>query len=495
MAEIVALPNAMTPDQLEMLGDEIATFAARIDAAEHALITRLRLFDAYDAWASRGFLSCAHWLSWRVGVGLKAAREKVRVARALATLEKVDALFSHGELSYSKVRAITRVATPETEQDFIDIALHATAAQIERFTRAYKRSVEISDGLAEQPRSQRRFVRRTETLGGMIRIEMQLPPEEATVIWDAMMSASDGASGAEASAEASPGAGDSADPEQQRADAIVNVAQGYLKHRPRTLGSGYELVVITSKEQLDQGRGGVGGFLRDGTPVPLHVARRLACDSARIDVVVGEHGELLDVGRSTRSIPSAIGRALWLRDGGCRVPGCGRKQHLHGHHIHGWAEGGPTRLSNLVLVCPGHHRMIHEGTLFTEIRSGKIVFSDQQGRGIPATPKSAATGQDLEELELFLRDADLHIDSSINEPKWDGAPMDLADSLAWMFIADPGPYPQAPAPSRARSTPATTTDPSPPQTQSPPPPATPAAASAETTTTTRATAQPRSPRS
>jgi hypothetical protein len=84
--------------------------------------------------------------------------------------------------------------------------------------------------------------------------------------------------------------------------------------------------------------------LRDGTPVPLHAARMLACDSARIDVVVGEHGELLDVGRSTRTIPSAIGCALWLRDGGCRVPGCGRKQHLHAHHIQGWAEGGPTRL-------------------------------------------------------------------------------------------------------------------------------------------------------
>jgi hypothetical protein len=439
----------MTPDQLESLGDEIATFAARIDVAEHALITRLRVFDAHDAWASAGFLSCAHWLSWRVGVGLKAAREKVRVARALATLEKVDGLFSRGELSYSKVRAITRVATPEIEQDFIDIAANATAAQIERLTRAYKRSVEISDGADEQPRSQRRFVRRAETLGGMIRIEMQLPPEEAAVVWDAMMSASDGVSApgpsdTEASAEATASqagaqlalANDNDEPEQRRADAIVNVARTYLKHRPRTLGSGYELVVITSKEQLEHGHAGVGGFLRDGTPVPLHVAQMLACDSARIDVMVGEHGDVLDVGRRTRSIPSAIGRALWLRDGGCRVPGCGRKRHLHGHHIKGWAAGGPTSLSNLVLVCPGHHRMIHEGTLCAEIRDGKLMFVDKKGRNIPAAPACSATGNDLEELELFLREADLHIDPSMSMPKWDGVPMDLADSLAWMFIAD-----------------------------------------------------------
>jgi hypothetical protein len=451
MSEIAAFRDVMTPDQLEALGDEIATFGARIDVAEHALITRLRLFDAHEAWASCGFLSCAHWLSWRVGVGLKAAREKVRVARALGDLEKIDALFSRGELSYSKVRAITRVATPESEQDFIDMAMHATAAQIERLTRSYQRSLELAADPSEQPRSQRRFVRRTETLGGMIRIEMQLPPEEAAIVWDAMLSASDQAdtpaapeAPAEASDEASAGAAvpqlafahDSEEPEQQRADAIVNVARAYLKHRPRTLGSGYELVVITSKQQLEHGPGGVGGFLRDGTPVPLHVARTLACDSARIDVMVGDHGELLDVGRSTRSIPSAIGRALWLRDGGCRVPGCGRKQHLHGHHIKGWAEGGPTSLSNLVLVCPGHHRMIHEGTLGADIRDGKIVFSDQRGRNIPAAPPSAATGDDLEALELFLRDADLHIDPSMTMPKWDGVPMDLAESLAWMFIAD-----------------------------------------------------------
>jgi hypothetical protein len=82
--------------------------------------------------------------------------------------------------------------------------------------------------------------------------------------------------------------------------------------------------------------------MRDGTPVPLHVARMLACDGSRVDVTFGEQGELLDIGRSTRAIPSAIGRALWIRDGGCRVPGCDHKRHLHGHHIQPWAKGGPA---------------------------------------------------------------------------------------------------------------------------------------------------------
>jgi hypothetical protein len=80
--------------------------------------------------------------------------------------------------------------------------------------------------------------------------------------------------------------------------------------------------------------------------------------------------------------------------------------------------------------------MIHEGTLCAAVQTGKLVFSDKRGRNIPAAPCSAATGQDLEELELFLRDADRHIDPSLTAPKWDGAPMNLADSLAWTFIAD-----------------------------------------------------------
>jgi hypothetical protein len=98
-------------------------------------------------------------------VGIKAAREKVRVARALGTLTRVDALFGRGQLSYSKVRAITRVATIESEQDFISIAAHATASQIERLSRAYQRVRDQARGPMELPRNHRRFVRQSETLG------------------------------------------------------------------------------------------------------------------------------------------------------------------------------------------------------------------------------------------------------------------------------------------------------------------------------------------
>ena len=183
MSSSESIDYPLTPDQLDALADEIATFAARVDVAEHALLTRLRLFDAHEAWGRLGCLSCAQWLSWRVGVGIKAARERVRVARALADLPEVDALFGRGELSYSKVRAITRVATPVTEQELIDIALHSTAAQLERLLRSYRRIVDSAGAPGESEterearrRRQQRYVRRSETADGMVKIEMQLKP-------------------------------------------------------------------------------------------------------------------------------------------------------------------------------------------------------------------------------------------------------------------------------------------------------------------------------
>ncbi len=262
-------------------------------------------------------------------------------------------MFAAGKLSYAKVRAITRAATPENEQDFIDIATHTTAAQIEKLSAAYRRTRLDPEHPTEEVR---RFVRRTDTRSGMVRIEMQLPPEQANVVWDAMNAALDAGRreakdvSAETPADANPDVSAETPAREtspavlqaERADAIVSVAQGYLQHQPRTLGSGYELVVMTTKDQLEHGPGGVGGFLRDGTPVPLHIARMLACDCTRVDVDISESGEILDVGRARRTIPSAIGRALRLRDGGCRVPGCGNVDH---EAIDRWlhSEPGPNR--------------------------------------------------------------------------------------------------------------------------------------------------------
>ncbi|MFV8749775.1 DUF222 domain-containing protein [Nannocystaceae bacterium ST9] len=421
--------SSLTREQLDVLAGQIADLSLRIDVAKHSLLAHLRTFDAHDGWAGSGFVSTAAWLAWRIGIGSAAAREHVRVARALGELPLVDAAFATGELSYSKVRAITRAATPETERDFLDVAMHATASQIEKLTAAYRRT-RIDPG--EPSADLRRFVRRSDTPSGMVRIDMQLSPEQANLVWEALTAALEaGREDESASAETGASAETPSDPQTERADAIVSVAQAYLQHSPRTLGSGYELVVMTTPEQLEQGPGGVGGFLRDGTPVPLHVARMLACDCTRVDVSTGESGEILDVGRARRTIPSAIGRALWLRDGGCRVPGCGRKRHLHAHHVEAWAEGGKTSQSNLVLLCPSHHALVHEGALFVELHEGQLEFRDARGSQLRPSP---TRGEDLEVIDHWLRtEPDFDHD---NTPRWDGTRFDLGEVLSWMFVAE-----------------------------------------------------------
>jgi hypothetical protein len=437
---------AVTRARLDGLAEQIAVLSLRIDVAKHELLTHLREFDAHDGWANSGFLSLAAWLAWRIDISPVAAREHVRVARALGELKHVDAAFAAGKLSYSKVRAITRVATPETEQDFLDVSTNATASQIERLTSAYRRTrIDPS----EPPLNQRRFVRRSETTNGMIRIEAQLPPEQANVLWEALSAALDSGR-KEASAESGATTPESAertesgasagtnhrevDPSripEERADALVSVAQAYLEHSPRTLGSGYELVLMTTKDQLEHGPAGVGGYLRDGTPVPLHIARLLACDCSRVDVEVGESGEILDVGRARRTIPSAIGRALWLRDGGCRAPGCGRRHHLQAHHIEEWADGGKTAASNLILLCPGHHMQVHEGNLSVHLHDGKIVFENRHGLKLEPVPSRC---DDFDAIERWLHTTEPGFDRA-GTPVWDGSQLHLADAVDFLLTA------------------------------------------------------------
>jgi hypothetical protein len=112
----------------------------------------------------------------------------------------------------------------------------------------------------------------------------------------------------------------------------------------------------------------------------------LACDGTRVDVDISDSGEILNVGRARRTIPAAIGRALWLRDGGCRVPGCGRKRHLQAHHIEEWADGGETSSANLVLLCTAHHAAVHERQLCVRRCDGKIVFENAHGLRLRPAP-------------------------------------------------------------------------------------------------------------
>ncbi len=147
-----------------------------------------------------------------------------------------------------------------------------------------------------------------------------------------------------------------------RADALVAMAETVLVHGPaaRDGGDRYQAVVVVDAAVLSNDGSG-RCELEDGAAVAPETARRISCDSSIVAMALAGGGEPLNVGRSTQSIPRAIRRALRVRDGGCRFPGCTQRRFVDGHHIVHWARGGETSLQNLVLLCRFHHRAVHEG--------------------------------------------------------------------------------------------------------------------------------------
>lgn len=171
----------MTHADKVRLGDEIAELAAHLDAATHRLLVLIGEFDASGGWADQGALSCAHWLGWRIGLELGAAREHVRVARALRDLPQTGDALRRGQVSYSKVRALTRVATPDTEGTLLAMARASTASQLERICRGYRRATRDANGRPEDEADER-WVREGETGTGFVRFDIQVRTEEAALL-------------------------------------------------------------------------------------------------------------------------------------------------------------------------------------------------------------------------------------------------------------------------------------------------------------------------
>ena len=201
--------------RLARLGDRIAELSARIQAATHELLVLIREFDEQEGWD--GCLTCAHWLSWRAGLSPGAAREHVRVARALGELPKLSDAMRRGKVSYSKVRAVTRVATPENEQTLLDVALAGTAAHVERIARAWRRIDRNVEQAEERRQQASRGLRTWVDEDGMVVVRGRLTPEVGAVLRRALEAACDRARRAPAS---------DGGPEKEAADASAKVRSG-----------------------------------------------------------------------------------------------------------------------------------------------------------------------------------------------------------------------------------------------------------------------------
>jgi hypothetical protein len=430
-------PTSIAAD-LDCLGDEIAELSAHLDAATARLLILLREFDARGGWAAHGCRSCAEWLSWRAGLELGAARERVRVARALGELPQLAAALARGELSYSKVRALTRVATPETEARLLGVGRAGTAAHVERVVRAWRRVDRQVEAREATARYRRRSLQVYPDEDGMWVVRGRLEPEAGALLVRALEAAREALY---QRGRATGEAGDEAEPPshgQQQADALALVAETALHQGldSSPASERYQVVVHVDAAALaDPGAPGESA-LEDGVHVPAETSRRLACDATRVVLRQAGDGQVLDVGRRTRTIPPALRRALQARDRSCRFPGCGVR-HAQGHHLHHWANGGPTRLDNLALLCRRHHRAVHEeGYRAERGADGTLHFSTPGGRPIPEVPAPPALPTDASRaLVAAHRARGLSIDGRTGCAEWLGERLDLAWAIGVLHPA------------------------------------------------------------
>lgn len=430
------------------LGREIVSLCTYIHAATYRLLFRIREFDNAGGWHQPGLCSCAHWLNFQCGIGENAAREKVRVAHALADLPKISRAFERGELSYSKVRAMTRVANESNEDYLLMIAHHGTAHHVEKLVQKYRRAKRLQDCEEINAQHAGRYVDHYYDADGCLVIKARLPAEQGALIVKAVEHAleHDTQPQNEQREECDdPEARVSREPiGARRADALAEVAETYLAN-PDASGSAadrYQVVVhVTAEGSAPDGTSDPlandahDPHIEDGPYVTAETSRRLSCDCARIDVVENGDGEPLSIGRKSRSIPPAIRRALRLRDGGCRFPGCTRNRFVDGHHIEHWSEGGETSLDNLVLLCRHHHRLVHEGGYGCE-RSpdGEIVFSAPDETPLPRHAKVQHI--ELDPFDWFERELRLG-DLGTCVPEWYAGETIDWDLAVWhLFQAD-----------------------------------------------------------
>ncbi len=354
-------------------------------------------------WAKHGARSPAHWLSWRLGLQLNAARERVRAAHALLHLPAISASFHRGELSYCKVRALTRVATPDSEGQLLEIALGTTGAQLERVIRSW-RNVLVAERSASALLS--RSLRRRTFADGSVVYTLRVPSDDAAVL-DAAL---------------------------ERARAVVLDEEGRPVETPEETELAAELVNGTPRLRADADAFvlvaetfvavGVQGHHGDGLAVVLHAdldalrepeaspsppserapfrspdgqpllsatALRRMCE-ASVVVMAHRGGRPVDLGRSVRHASLRQRRLLAERDGGgCRFPSCTQRHRLIPHHVDWWSRGGGTDLDNLVLLCRAHHRAVHDvGFTLVALGDGQFRFATPSGRDLGATGRTAA---------------------------------------------------------------------------------------------------------
>jgi hypothetical protein len=328
------------------LVEDLLELRRAADRLEAEFARRLERLDRCRGFAAEGAISTASWLRHRCGLAGAAASERVGVARHLAELPLTQAALAQGEIGYDHARVITRTAESVgdeamrgAEHILVDAAHRLDPARLQVVADHLRHYLAPERALRDaNDAHDRRALFISPLLDGVFRIDGQLDREGAACL--------------QAALEALLGpraADDTRTPAQRRADALVE------RGRPH-------VTLIVNRDTLAGSGGTTAAELDRAGVVPDQTALRISCDAALSVVTLDGAGEPLDAGRSTRTVPPSLRRALAVRDRGRRFSGCDRPvSWTDGHHLRHWARGGATKLRNLVLLCRRHHRLVHEG--------------------------------------------------------------------------------------------------------------------------------------
>jgi hypothetical protein len=416
--------DVSTPDLI----DRITELAGHLNAANARWLALIAEFDRRRGWAEWGVKSCAHWLNWKCGIALGAAREKLRTAHALLGLPRIAEAMAEGRLSFSKVRAMTRVAEPDTEVMFLNVGLNGTATHVEKLVRSYRRAKESQELSREAQQQRNQSLWWFHEPDGSLSIKGRFPAEVGALFIKAIQAAEDSIP-----AQKDVSAGTFSDTclttGERRINALSRIAESFLATGDQELSGGErsQIVIHVDGETLKHGHAG-RCELEHGPSIAGETARRLACDASVIRIIENERGEPLNVGRRTRTIPPAIRRALNSRDRGCRFPGCSFTRYVDGHHVTHWAHGGETKLTNLVTLCRFHHRQVHEGRVMVAcLDDGAFRFTRPNGKSFERPLRPATTWGEL------VASQQIQITPQTAITGWRGEALDVDHAVGWLM--------------------------------------------------------------
>jgi hypothetical protein len=333
--------KCVSQDEIE---HALGQFSGLQSAAQAQILALIREVDARQSWMSDGARSLAEWVGLRLGVRSETAGLLVRVARRLADLPKLSEALSSGGLSLDRADVLARVATAETEEGLIREARGLSNHALDRMARRAC-PPSLDDELSLWRR--RALWLQWNLDESELKLAGRLPGAHGDVVQEALETVADRFG-------PNPETG-VFDPYPTRlADALLEVAATTGdRSTPAQVSVHADLEALTTRDQ------GVAELAHGGR-VPNETARRLACDAV-VETVVHEENLVIGIGRNSRIVPGWLRRQVEHRDGGvCRFPGCENTRWLQAHHIHHWADGGPTDLDNLILLCGHHHRFLHE---------------------------------------------------------------------------------------------------------------------------------------